>query len=203
MIGSANSSNTRALEKLARQTGCPLVARIDTADEIPEAFLAPSLVVGVTAGASAPGEVVDAVIQRLAPVFGVETAASSTRTSTSRRRATSARCRAPSRRRPRRCSAGPSAAPASTTATSAPATCSPASPSADRARPSVGDDAPPLPPPAARCGTTVAGAVGSAEIAAAQPASAGQFVGAGASASSTRITPSTDAGSKSATTNTW
>ena len=74
VIGSANSSNTRALEKLARQTGCPLVARIDTADEIPEAFLAPSLVVGVTAGASAPGEVVDAVIERLAPVFGVETA---------------------------------------------------------------------------------------------------------------------------------
>jgi 4-hydroxy-3-methylbut-2-enyl diphosphate reductase len=72
VIGSANSSNTRALEKLAGESGCPRVARIDTADELPDDFIAPGLVVGVTAGASAPNELVDAVIARLDPVEGVE-----------------------------------------------------------------------------------------------------------------------------------
>lgn len=72
VIGSANSSNTRALEKLAIEAGCPLVARVNTATEIPDAFFAPELVVGVTAGASAPNEVVEAVIARLDPREGVE-----------------------------------------------------------------------------------------------------------------------------------
>ena len=35
VIGSANSSNTRALEKLAREAGCSLVARVNGAEEIP------------------------------------------------------------------------------------------------------------------------------------------------------------------------
>ena len=72
VIGSANSSNTRALEKLARQAGCTLVARVNRADEIPDAFLAAGLIVGVTAGASAPNEVVEQVIARLDPRDGVE-----------------------------------------------------------------------------------------------------------------------------------
>jgi 4-hydroxy-3-methylbut-2-enyl diphosphate reductase len=72
VIGSANSSNTRALEKLAGGSGCARVVRIDTVDELPEELLAPGLVVGVTAGASAPNEVVDAVIARLDPAEGVE-----------------------------------------------------------------------------------------------------------------------------------
>ncbi len=72
VIGSANSSNTRALEKLAHEAGCSMVARINTADEIPPAFSNPSLVVGVTAGASAPNEIVDDVIAALAPREGVE-----------------------------------------------------------------------------------------------------------------------------------
>jgi len=72
VVGSANSSNTRALEKLAGESGCPRVARIDTADELPDEFTAEGLTVGVTAGASAPEEVVAAVIDRLAPVHGVE-----------------------------------------------------------------------------------------------------------------------------------
>src|SRR3954464_15839772 len=61
VIGSANSSNTRALEKLARESGCPRVFRINGPDELPEDL---SGTVGVTAGASAPEEVVDAVIAR-------------------------------------------------------------------------------------------------------------------------------------------
>src|SRR5262245_58345649 len=58
VIGSANSSNTRALEKLAHESGCTRVARVNTAAELPESFFDPTLVVGVTAGASAPNEVV-------------------------------------------------------------------------------------------------------------------------------------------------
>ncbi len=69
VIGSANSSNTRALERLAREAGCDRVFRVNTAGEIPDDL---DGVVGVTAGASAPEELVDAVIARLAPRNGVE-----------------------------------------------------------------------------------------------------------------------------------
>ena len=69
VIGSANSSNTRALERLAREAGCPRVFRINHVDELPHDLVG---IVGVTAGASAPEELVEAVIARLAPVEGVE-----------------------------------------------------------------------------------------------------------------------------------
>jgi 4-hydroxy-3-methylbut-2-enyl diphosphate reductase len=69
VIGSANSSNTRALEKLAREAGCARVYRVNRADEVPADLHG---TVGVTAGASAPEELVDAVIARLAPADGVE-----------------------------------------------------------------------------------------------------------------------------------
>src|SRR3954462_9312753 len=36
VIGSANSSNTRALEKLARESGCTDVHRVNTPEELPE-----------------------------------------------------------------------------------------------------------------------------------------------------------------------
>ncbi len=69
VIGSANSSNTRALEKLAIEAGCARVHRVNRADELPADL---SGVVGVTAGASAPEELVIAVIARLAPRNGVD-----------------------------------------------------------------------------------------------------------------------------------
>jgi 4-hydroxy-3-methylbut-2-enyl diphosphate reductase len=69
VIGSANSSNTRALKKLARESGCPRVLRINGPEELP-ADLAGTI--GVTAGASAPEELVDTVIARLDPAAGVE-----------------------------------------------------------------------------------------------------------------------------------
>jgi 4-hydroxy-3-methylbut-2-enyl diphosphate reductase len=69
VIGSANSSNTRALERLARESGCPRVFRINGADELPDDLTG---TVGVTAGASAPEELVEAVIERLDPRDGVE-----------------------------------------------------------------------------------------------------------------------------------
>ncbi len=69
VIGSANSSNTRALEKLAAESGAPRVFRVNHADELPEDLHG---TVGVTAGASAPDELVDAVIARLDPTEGVD-----------------------------------------------------------------------------------------------------------------------------------
>ena len=69
IIGSANSSNTRALEKLAREAGCERVHRVNNADQLPDDL---SGTVGVTAGASAPEELVDALLARLAPRDGVE-----------------------------------------------------------------------------------------------------------------------------------
>jgi len=62
VIGSANSSNTRALEKLAFEAGCARVFRVNAADELPDDIEG---TVGVTAGASAYEELVDEVIARL------------------------------------------------------------------------------------------------------------------------------------------
>ena len=69
VIGSANSSNTRALEKLAIAAGCPQVFRVNGAEELPGDLHG---TVGVTAGASAPEELVEAIIAKLAPALGVE-----------------------------------------------------------------------------------------------------------------------------------
>ncbi|HEX2118101.1 MAG TPA: 4-hydroxy-3-methylbut-2-enyl diphosphate reductase [Acidimicrobiales bacterium] len=69
VIGSANSSNTVALEKVARNAGCARVYRVNRADELPDDL---SGVVGVTAGASAPEELVRDVIARLDPTHGIE-----------------------------------------------------------------------------------------------------------------------------------
>jgi 4-hydroxy-3-methylbut-2-enyl diphosphate reductase len=68
VIGSANSSNTVALEKVARAGGCPRVLRVNEAEELPNDL---SGTVGVTAGASAPESLVEQVIARLAPSQGV------------------------------------------------------------------------------------------------------------------------------------
>jgi 4-hydroxy-3-methylbut-2-enyl diphosphate reductase len=64
-----------ALEKVARNAGCPRVYRINGADELPDDL---SGVVGVTAGASAPEELVRQVIERLNPVHGIEEVAATT-----------------------------------------------------------------------------------------------------------------------------
>ncbi len=69
IIGSANSSNTRALERLAIEAGCPSVYRVNSAEELPHNMQG---IVGVTAGASAPEELVQGVLDHLAPSQGVE-----------------------------------------------------------------------------------------------------------------------------------
>src|SRR5688500_10132613 len=65
VIGSANSSNTSALARLATDAGCPRVFRVNSESELPADLTG---TVGVTAGASAPEELIEAVIARLAPV---------------------------------------------------------------------------------------------------------------------------------------
>jgi 4-hydroxy-3-methylbut-2-en-1-yl diphosphate reductase len=68
VVGSANSSNTVALERVA-QTLCDRVYRVNSPEEVPDGLTG---VVGVTAGASAPEDLVDAVIARLNPRDGIE-----------------------------------------------------------------------------------------------------------------------------------
>jgi len=68
VIGSENSSNTKALAKVAVGMGCSRVLRVNGPDELPDDLAG---VVGVTAGASAPEELVEGVIARLAPSRGV------------------------------------------------------------------------------------------------------------------------------------
>ena len=69
VIGSGHSSNTRALAQLAREAGCERVYRIYSVDVLPSSL---SVIVGVSAGASAPEELVDQVLDFLAPANGVE-----------------------------------------------------------------------------------------------------------------------------------
>jgi 4-hydroxy-3-methylbut-2-enyl diphosphate reductase len=69
VIGSENSSNTVALEQVAVAFGCPRVIRVNDASELPDDL---SGTVGVTAGASAPEALVQAVVDRLNPTRGVQ-----------------------------------------------------------------------------------------------------------------------------------
>ncbi|MEG3600095.1 MAG: 4-hydroxy-3-methylbut-2-enyl diphosphate reductase [Actinomycetota bacterium] len=69
VIGSANSSNTTALARLATDAGCEHVVRVNTAVELTDDLQG---VVGVTAGASAPDQLVREVLERLSPTNGIE-----------------------------------------------------------------------------------------------------------------------------------
>jgi 4-hydroxy-3-methylbut-2-enyl diphosphate reductase len=68
VIGSQSSSNTNALERVARETSRARVERIETAADLPGDLRG---VVGVTAGASVPEELVREVVEALAPATGV------------------------------------------------------------------------------------------------------------------------------------
>jgi len=71
VVGSANSSNTRALVRVARAKGAA-AHRVEGPDAVDPAWIPADGVVGVTAGASAPEASVEAIIRRLAPRRGVE-----------------------------------------------------------------------------------------------------------------------------------
>src|ERR1700691_3804562 len=68
VIGSANSSNTVALTKVAEAEGAPRVLRVNGADELPDDL---SGIVAVTAGASAPEVLVNEVLAHLKPRDGI------------------------------------------------------------------------------------------------------------------------------------
>jgi 4-hydroxy-3-methylbut-2-en-1-yl diphosphate reductase len=69
VVGSSNSSNTVALAKVATTTGATRVLRINTVDEVPDDLKG---TVVVTSGASAPEELVEAIVKRIAPADRVE-----------------------------------------------------------------------------------------------------------------------------------
>ncbi|CAG4915176.1 MULTISPECIES: 4-hydroxy-3-methylbut-2-enyl diphosphate reductase [Acidithrix] len=69
IIGSQNSSNTIALEKVAKKVTDARVLRVNSASELPDDIHG---VVAITAGASAPEDLIQKVIERLAPIQGVE-----------------------------------------------------------------------------------------------------------------------------------
>jgi len=70
VIGSQTSSNTNALERVARESGCTRVVRIETVADLPADLVG---IIGVTAGASVPERLVDGVLEALDPFDGVET----------------------------------------------------------------------------------------------------------------------------------
>jgi len=71
VVGSENSSNTQALVRVARQGGAAAY-RVDGPDGIDPAWLEGREVVGVTAGASAPDQRVQEVINAVGPSEGVD-----------------------------------------------------------------------------------------------------------------------------------
>jgi len=70
VVGSTNSSNSNRLREVASKLGVPAYM-LDDAAELDPAWVAERKVVGVTAGASAPEVLVDAVLERLR-VLGAE-----------------------------------------------------------------------------------------------------------------------------------
>ena len=60
VVGGKTSGNTRRLAELARMRGVPTVL-VETADELPQEFFAGIETVGLTAGASTPGYIIDEV----------------------------------------------------------------------------------------------------------------------------------------------
>ena len=64
VLGSANSSNTVALAKVAAAAGCPRVLRVNAPSEVPDDLTG---VVGVTAGASAPDWLIDDLLELSGP----------------------------------------------------------------------------------------------------------------------------------------
>lgn len=71
VVGSATSSNTMALVRVAREHGA-VVHRVDGPESIDPTWLEGAETVGVTAGASAPDSSVRAVIAAVAPRSGVQ-----------------------------------------------------------------------------------------------------------------------------------
>ena len=70
VVGSENSSNTQALVRVARKAGVD-AHRVDGPEDVDQAWLDGATTVGVTAGASAPDQQVQSVIDAVAPSNGI------------------------------------------------------------------------------------------------------------------------------------
>ena len=71
VIGSANSSNSVRLVEVGLRAGAPKAFLIDDADDLDLAWLEGAATVAVTAGASAPEDLVQGVISRISDAFAV------------------------------------------------------------------------------------------------------------------------------------
>src|SRR5579875_3964677 len=71
VVGAANSSNSNRLREIAAEQGVPAYLIAD-ADALDPAWVAGANSVGITAGASAPAELVQQLIDRLREIDEVE-----------------------------------------------------------------------------------------------------------------------------------
>jgi len=71
VVGAPNSSNSLRLVEVAERSGCPKAVLIQRAHEIPWHLMDGLGTIGITAGASAPEELVDEVIEALRERFRV------------------------------------------------------------------------------------------------------------------------------------
>jgi 4-hydroxy-3-methylbut-2-enyl diphosphate reductase len=71
VVGSKNSSNSNRLRELSEKLGTPGYL-VDTAQDIAPAWLDGKHTVGITAGASAPEELVDHIIERIKQLGAIE-----------------------------------------------------------------------------------------------------------------------------------
>jgi 4-hydroxy-3-methylbut-2-enyl diphosphate reductase len=69
VVGGYHSANTRRLAEICAETGTP-THHIETADELDEAWIRGAEVVGVTAGASTPDDVIRAVAEAIVALGG-------------------------------------------------------------------------------------------------------------------------------------
>jgi 4-hydroxy-3-methylbut-2-enyl diphosphate reductase len=80
VVGAPNSSNSQRLVETARRAGASRAFLVQSADEIDFSAFGAAKVVGVTAGASAPEVLVEAVIDAFRRHFDVTVEAVTTRT---------------------------------------------------------------------------------------------------------------------------
>ncbi len=65
VLGATNSSNSVRLVEVAQLAGCPKSKLIQSSDDLEENFAQPFQRIGITAGASAPEDLVQAVVEKL------------------------------------------------------------------------------------------------------------------------------------------
>ena len=70
VVGASNSSNSQRLAEIAEREGVP-AHLVDDVGEVDLAWLADAWRIGVTAGASAPGHLVDEIVRCLAGLGAV------------------------------------------------------------------------------------------------------------------------------------